>query len=140
MLIWFLALLAIIGVALAMGISLFFGEEIDYRQNDADILNYKIQNCLLNNEIDFSLEEDKIKEQFYSLCNLNQEVIEKKLLILLEVNNIEKLKSGRGDKTQCSLAEKNKNYPRCQTSLLNINQESITITTGSNQFKEDKFT
>jgi hypothetical protein len=120
----FLLVLIIILGGLVLGVWLFFGSEIDFRQIDTDLLNNKIQSCLSKNTIDWQKQND-----FYEKCKINQESLQQNLLILITQSDKTLLTTGKIDPTQCFLGEKNKNYPVCTKSSFN----DLIILTGSNQ-------
>ena len=74
MVIWFLFLLVIGAGGLALGIRIFFGGDYDFREAEASILNYRIQDCLAYHLIDFSK-----PEMFYATCGLSKEVLSESL-------------------------------------------------------------
>jgi len=123
----FLLILFIIGGGIAFGVSLFFTSDYDTRQVDADLLNYKIKSCLSDNDIDFSNPKN-----FYTTCNINKNITQEFFLILIKQNQKEVF-NYHGDETQCSLSEKNPNYPKCTNSTLIKNNNEYYIMTGSNQ-------
>ena len=126
----FLFMIIIIGLGIAAGIYMFFGSGYDFRQVDADILNYKIRECLSNNKIDFSQETE-----FFTTCSLNEKVIKESFIILIEQNNQVKIGSN-SDETTCSIAKENPNYPKCTTTYLN----DFKILTGSKQQAQKQIT
>jgi hypothetical protein len=128
--IWAFALIVIVmclGIVLA--VSIFFAADYDFRQADADILNYKLNDCLAKNEIDFTLSPEQFAEKLYVLCDLNKQVIEENFFMHIKSEQNEYV-LGKGDQTQCALSEKNTNYPKCRYSSL---KSGIEIQTGSNQ-------
>ena len=131
----FIFMLLIIGLGIAAGIYMFFGSGYDFRKVDADILNYKIRNCLSNKSINFDQEQTALEEEFFTTCALNQEVIKENFIILIEQNNNVKIGT-KSDETTCSLSEKNPEYPICTTTYL----DNFKIVTGSKQQAQRQIT
>lgn len=131
---WFLFLLFIIVVGLAGGTYLFFGAGYDFREIDAAALNYKINKCLSENEISLN-QLEKFESEFYAKCKINKDSIANNQIFIFINSTNEKnyFRAGKGDLTQCALQDKNENYPRCESSSLVKNGETIFIQTGSNQ-------
>jgi len=125
---WFFFLLSLIGLGIATGSYLFFGQEYEFRQIEADILNNKISECFLDNNID----TDEIETQLYSVCAINKNVIDKEYSILILLDDIE-IYDFHYDKTQCALSDLNKYFSKCSSSTIIKNNLKYTILTGSNQ-------
>jgi len=123
----FLFLLIIIGLGIVAGVYIFFGSGYDFRSVDADLLNYKIRNCISNNLLD-----DNFKNNFYEICKIDLKVIEDKNYIIRILAD-EKEFFDFGDELQCELSAKNINYPKCTSVNFNSNGKNIFILTGSNQ-------
>ncbi len=70
---FFLFLIVIIGVSIFVGVGLFFGKGYDFREVEAELLNYKIKECLASNEIDIGFFK---KENFYDKCRIDKGVID----------------------------------------------------------------
>jgi hypothetical protein len=136
MIIPFLLLLIIIGVGIWIGTGIFFNADYDFREVDSQALSDLIHFCLTNSDIDWTLSDAEVEKSFYQVCKINEEVIKSHFGIEIKVNDELKIK-WLGDPTQCELAKLNKNFPRCQVSVLYklINQEEIKISilAGSNQ-------
>ncbi|MFH1425148.1 MAG: hypothetical protein ABIG28_00245 [archaeon] len=135
----FLFLLIVIGTGIWLGISMFFGSEYDFRKIDATLLHNSIRSCISENNFDWSLPREELEKEFYKTCKINQEVVESYLGIEIKVNDEIKVK-WLGDPTQCALADKNKNFPRCENSTTPLNEEEIKITAGSNQHSRVEIT
>ncbi len=129
----FLLIVLLILGGLVTGVSMFFGKEYDFRGVDASILNYKIQKCLAENNFNFALPEKEFEQTFYSSCQLDQNITKQNFFVLIKYDNKKIYEIGPGDITQCALADKNPNYPKCVNSTLTLNQKIIFIETGSNQ-------
>lgn len=131
----FLFLLVIIGVGIVTGTFIYFGDEYDTREIDAEILNYKIRNCIANRELN--------KDSFYQECVINESSISRYSLILKvcvdssdcarEENPF--VENGRNFQA-CNFigAKENRNFPKCVKRTLEINGKRYEIITGSNQF------
>ncbi len=127
----FLILLIIFGVGLAAGIYMFFGQDYDFRQIDAELLNAKISSCLKVNQLAFQEKTTAPTDEFYEKCDLNKNVIEENFALLITLNEKEKLRWK--DIALCALNEKNKNFPVCESSEFTTSQGTFKIITGANQ-------
>ena len=134
----FIFLLIIIGVGIVGGVVIFFGAEYDVRQIDADILNYKIRECISNGKVDF--------DDFYKNCRISESAI-------VENNLIFKICLGDGDCVQddgiigvwsnletCRFegVKENDAFPKCSKSEVEKDGKSYKIITGSNQFSKKR--
>jgi hypothetical protein len=85
---FFIFMLGIMGGVIVAGMYLLFGQGYDFREAEAELLNFKIKNCIL--EQDFS---EGVRAMFFEdlieNCDLNREVIERDLIV--------KVCSGGGD-------------------------------------------
>jgi hypothetical protein len=127
MIIPFLFLLIVIGIGITAGVYLFYGAEYDFRQVQADILNFRVKNCVLDKEIDFSSETD-----FFEKCGIFFGVQKKEVLI--EISSDGERIFGWGDETACLLSGKNDEYPKCKITEFEKNEKTFKVLTGSNQF------
>jgi len=130
---------AIMGVGIVVGFWIFFGDGIDIRQTEADLLNYRIRDCIGEEEIEL-LDE----REFYSKCRLSkvgvtegklifkicQGVGEEKCLVsedylFLEGSNFQtcRLKGG----------EENEAFPKCVIRSVSRDKIDFVVITGSNQ-------
>lgn len=134
---WFGLLLGIILISIVGGLTIFFGQEYDFRQADASLLNEKISSCIQQNPSIIEKEEISL-EELLEKCRIDKTIEEKDFLIQISKNNKMLIKIGKGDVTQCQLAEKNKNFPKCALSSQKINDQDIQIITGSNQHATKK--
>ena len=123
----FFILVFIVGAGLMAGVFMFFGSEYDIRKTDADILNYRIQKCISENpEI-----TDNIQNLLDS-CQLNKETIETNYQILIYLD--ETIIYGQENLlAECTLGEKNADYPKCSNSLVDVEGKNVKIITGANQ-------
>lgn len=123
----FLCLLVIIGLGIFVSIYFFFGAGYDFRQVDADILNYNIRSCISENILN-----ENFKANIYEICKIDEKVIkDNKYIIRIILDGKEFFKFG--DEIQCGLSSKNINYPRCTLLSFNLNNQKIEVLTGSNQ-------
>ncbi len=129
---WFGFLLTIILVSIIGGLSIFFGKEYDFRQADASLLQEKISECIKQNPSIIEKQSADIQE-FLEKCKIDKTIQEKNFLIQINKNNEQFIKIGKGDITQCQLAEENKNFPKCSFSSQKINNQDIQVIAGSNQ-------
>ena len=72
-----LLFMIIVGGGIAFGTYLFYGKGYDFREAEAGLLNYKIRNCIMENEID----KDFFNNEFFEKCGLDREVINKTNII-----------------------------------------------------------
>jgi hypothetical protein len=82
MVFWFIFLMVILAGGIIAGIYIFFGSEYDFRKVDAQVLNYRVQKCLSENEINWSGTQE-LNDDFYQKCRLNKEVINETLFVLI---------------------------------------------------------
>ncbi len=132
---YFIFLMLMIGVGIVIGTSIFYGKGYDYRQTEADLLNYKIEKCILENDLD----ENFFKEEnFFANCKLSKEVLTR--------NNLLKICDGFGENcfvnreayvilgsnfNSCKL--ENKNSPKCSVKEIEKDGKRYVIISGSNQ-------
>lgn len=121
-------ILVIIAAGIVWGVLSFFTANYDFREVDASLLTEKIVNCLSDKKIEFQNAE-QFESEFYEKCKINKEVIDQSFFIFIKFSDDKIFEAGPGDKTQCELAEKNINYPKCKSTTLG----EIEIETGSNQ-------
>ncbi|MEI6850029.1 MAG: hypothetical protein WCK29_03245 [archaeon] len=133
----YIFILMVVSVGFFVGISAFFGQSYDFRQTQADLLSYKISDCLNQNEnMDFN--------NFFSVCGLNKELLEKnnldfKICDSMDFSNCASAsaKVSVGSNFElCFLtgASNNDKYPKC--SLKNINSKYALITMVNQKPKE----
>jgi len=122
----FIFLILLISIGLFAGISLFFSQEYNYKLQDASLLNSKIRSCLSSNNL--SQNPDEFKQQLFSICSINQKVIEENFIVKIKLNS-HTLYNHKADETVCSLSDKNPEFPRCISS----SYMRYSILTGSNQ-------
>lgn len=137
---WFIFLVIIMCIGIVVQVESFFDIGFDTRQIDSATLNAILQNCLTENEINFESSREQITEQIFEKCSLNKEVIENSMLLIINLENENKIKIGRGDETACALVNKNNDYPKCEISKVKLieNKKILTIITGSYQDSQQK--
>ncbi len=120
---FFIFVLVIIGGGITAMIFIFYGDGYDFRSADSEVLNFKIEKCLLEKEIDWNIDGD-----FYSKCGFNREVMERNYVYgILEG---EKVLLKIGDYKSCEITiEKKGDYPQCKIGAVG----NLKIITGSNQ-------
>ena len=131
----FIFLLLIVGVGIVAGVIIVFGSEYDFRQAEAETLNYAIKNCISENQDYFSsITKDTLKNELYGKCRLNKDVVEKNNIIKIDRND--EILFLFGDSVKCGI-KGNENYPKCSQDTLiiksNNNDISFSILTGSSQ-------
>jgi len=127
-------------LAIAGGIYLFFGKGYDFRQNDAQMLNSQVRECISNYNPDFT------KDTWYQTCNLNKDVISKYDRIkickgdlglgdCINADSSAYILGGSGDFVACGLAGvgKNSNYPGCAFGTVSRGNNDYSIITISTQ-------
>lgn len=138
----FLFLLIISDLGILAGIWIFYGSGYDAREAEASLLNYKIKDCILNNEIS----DDITEEIFFELCSLNKKAIEANNIIKLCKNEPQCVDSDTplffsGSNFQSCLfegAKKNENFPQCKTTSFQKNSDTYQIIVGSKQLSRTK--
>ena len=127
---FFIVLIIVLGIT--AGIYIFFGSEYEFKKVDADILALGISQCIKNNQIDFSQDEEQLREEFYNNCRFNKEVIEEYFVYQISINDEPKL-SLKASQTDCALGEKSEKYPRCTSVNFSHNSQKFIILAGSQQ-------
>ena len=109
--VFFFILLMIAG-GIVLGVSIFFGAEYDTRQAEADILFFKLEECVIKNDLTHGISQDG----FFELCNLDKNAVlnASRIRILRNGVNIENT-NVKGSSVDCFAngAKKNPNYPIC---------------------------
>ncbi len=102
----FLFLMAFIIGVIALGVYLFFGaKNSNFMENEAEILAYRLEKCILEKEVDF--------EKAYQQCGLNKNAIEKYSIIQILKNDKEVFSVNKGKVESC-LFKGNKKNPEAQ--------------------------
>src|SRR3989344_3607745 len=139
----FLFVLLVIGFGIFLGTTIFFGGDIDFRSLESQILEYKIERCVLEKDVNSFFEKADISG-FLETCGLNLRV-NATYGIYFEIcdgscftNWPEKggvLLSTGGDFSQCNFegTKENLNYPKCLSSSLEKDGKEYWIVTASNQ-------
>lgn len=132
MIVVFLFLLIMISGGIVAGTYMFFGTGYEVRQLDADVLNYKIKECIEKNWI---LE---VVDNFYEVCGLNKEVLEEEGY---KINICEGICSGNlpgiislGSNFEvCKFTGKGEGYPKCAISNVVKEGKNYEIIIASSQ-------
>jgi hypothetical protein len=137
MLVVFVFCLVLILLGISGGIYLFYGKGYDFRTNEAGLLNYKISACISDKNVDFA------KDDFYKICTLNKEVIEKNNKIKICKNpkssgcvgedKPEFMLGGTDDFVPCGFEGKNENAAKCAFGILLKGSDVYEIITTSSQ-------
>lgn len=125
--IWWFSIWVIIIVAVIINVALFSNREIDYRSQDSKALFNKVRGCLVEEEIDFSQGQEKIREDFIERCKINFVSFSSQGYSLkLEINSKEINIGPPGMFTQCEIKENvNANkYPECFEGEIEIEQKN----------------
>jgi hypothetical protein len=134
----FFFFLVVIGVGIVAGMLLYFGEGYDFRSIDAEVLNYRIRECLMDGKLDLnSLSGEEIKNQIFEKCGMNKKVLgEKRFVIEIKRASDGKVIYEFGSSENCLLnVKENRAFPICKEGEVDINGERYEIMTGSNQEK-----
>ena len=127
----YLLLLVIFAGGIAGGHTIFFGGEIDYRKSEAELLNYKVQDCIYEQSINGEWEVG------FEVCNLDMNNIKKNIIIEVLRNGEEEWRVGSvSDFEECYFegAKRNSNFKQCSIQKIFVLGEEIEIKTGSGQF------
>lgn len=130
-------LMIIVGGSISYMTALFFGGSYDFRGTEADLLSYKVRNCLVDSSnIDGLLSN----EGFFSGCGLDEKIIRENSIIRICKNAKncfldDKSFSIGSDFNQCLLdgSKDNRNFYLCSTSKFERNGENFDIITGTKQ-------
>jgi hypothetical protein len=144
-----LAVLIVIGVGITAGVAVFFGQENDFREVDANALHEKVKTCLYEKTPELTSPiPGELGKDFFEQCKINEQVVKDNLLIIIHAPNGKTYEQGRGDETQCNLSSKNQYFPICVKSTLskkiltNDGRSDATvdyiIITGSSQNSREK--
>lgn len=144
--IWMFLVWTVIALVIVLSVFLFYGQEVDIKLLQSDVLGDRIADCLFD--------EENVKEinNFYEECKINQNFFdENKLYAKIsffelgsEVLVQDPIRLGNEDiETQCDLREtqdekKSPNLARCYSKLFygikNGQSIRVEITTGSNNY------
>lgn len=143
--IWWFFVLVIIAVGIVSGVVIFYGEKIDVRSMEAEILANRIGDCIIQNgEVKLDLFEKTA--DIFKFCSLNEKMLNEsgKYYIHITANKtaeeISLVYGNSGFEKDCPIAAAMKeaqNYPRCsKKSFLGFNDKmelvTIKVNTGSN--------
>ncbi len=76
--VYFLFLALIIGGAIVIAIFMFYGRGYDFREAEAEMINSRIKECILENEAD---NDFFIDENFYRICHIDNGAVKKNNII-----------------------------------------------------------
>jgi hypothetical protein len=126
----------LIALAIVSGFYIFFGGGFDFRASEASLLNSKIAECIMNNNIDFS----KIGDGFFEICGLNKAVIEENNEIKICVDSQNCIQEDNpvfsintANIVQCGFIGKSGNFPKCASGIFEKNGRTYTILSVSKQ-------
>src|SRR3989338_4815538 len=111
----FLFLLIVVSIGIITGVTLFFGSEYEFRYVDASVLNFKIRECLINNEIDWNVNGD-----LYVKCGLSREIVERDYTLEIEKLNDKKIVIVNKAPENCKFerGKSKDNFPKCLESKI----------------------
>jgi hypothetical protein len=152
---WDLLMFLIIGTGIVSSVYVFSSTDLDIRENEAEILNYKIYDCLVKNGILIS-EFFDLDFNIYEKCGLNEDIfkIDNKFFFKIELfdnsnNSIKQFYKSFIDKSvECEINDysSNNNLIRCFENgiviLFNdkgdLKKGNLKILTGSNNNLKNK--
>ncbi len=138
----FFFLILIVGAGIVGGVYIFFGQEQDSRQVEADAIHYKIKNCIENNNINWDNSQEELEKELFKTCSINEKVFKENFLMRITLNDELKY-SWKGDSVKCASSEKNENFPKCASSSItkefNNKIIELEILVGSSQYTTKKF-
>ena len=149
---WLFLIWLLIGVAIVLGVLIFYGLAIDVREPESGILTWKVVDCF-NDRGYFNVDVLKDDFDFYNECGLSKKVLDESGLYYLRIFVYEskplismkkkEFEIGKKDlEMQCKLGEtvsKDKEkYPQCGEEIVKINDIDgnlylINIFTASDQ-------
>lgn len=127
-----LFLFVFIAGGIVASIYLFYGEGYDFREGEAELLSFKIKECILeNDEIDM--------DNFFDLCRLDKNVLEANNLVKICENSgdcayDEAIVKVGGNFPACRFIAENKDIPKCIEKDFDKNGKKFSVITGSKQF------
>lgn len=126
----------VIALAIVGGFYIFFGGGFDFRASEASLLNYKVAECMMNKNIDFS----KIGDGFFEICGLNKDVVNESNEIRICKNSPDCIQEenpifsfNTANIVQCGITGKSGNFPKCASGTIEKNGDRYTILTVSKQ-------
>jgi len=123
----FLFFMVIISGGIAVGTYIYYGSGYDFRQVEADALAFRVESCLLSNEIDWALEGN-----FYEVCDISRESIEANNILRIEIDDSVVL-NFRGSEVACGFSGDNEELPKCRESVFFLGDSKVKILAGSEQ-------
>ncbi len=138
----FIFLIVLIGAGIVIGTGIFIGSEFDFRGSDAEMLSFRVKDCLINSGGEWisGLKSEGGADLLYQKCNLGKSVIESYNRIKVcrgesspsncigEADSAKIVFSSKGDFEPCGLKESNK-FLGCSI----ISTGEYTIIATSNQ-------
>ena len=149
----FILLISLVGIGLYIGVELFFASGYDARYVDAEILAYKIENCISENGVEGLMGNSN----FFRKCRLNRNMTEEYNMIKIcknsndcvnepegEFDDDGKLKDGDNSKVIFKVGsnfavcgfeggKSNYNYPKCVLRNFKIGKDKYEIVAGGKQ-------
>lgn len=138
---WLFLMMGIVGVFVVGGVWLYYSAEVDIRQDEASILNEKLTNCLIENEVINKIINDNFS--IFEKCDLNKDIFNENnnfyFNVLVYENEILSKEISEGQikfKQDCQIvletnAEAEK-YPKCVKNVYFLEDKKIEILTASN--------
>lgn len=147
--IWWFAVIVVVAVGIVIGVEIFFSGKIDVRILESEILANKVINCL-NERGYFNVEFLSDNKNIFSLCSLNEAIIDKSSNYFLKLNFVEAdtkkalpvfIAGNSAFEKDCEIVSgmiRARDYPRCvykKFSLLDRDNKLILVDliAGSNQ-------
>ena len=141
----YLFIFVIVFVGFYIGIAIFFGEGYDFRQVEADLLNYKVRKCYFENP-------DVKWSDFLKVCGLDEkQLVDHNLMFIIckeesfeicAADNAALVQVGSGFQ-QCffNAAKSNDRFPKCSMSKIRSHSASsevyMLITSSDQQPREE---
>lgn len=133
-----LFVMVIIAVGMVVGVSLVLGSDYEFRKVDSKILNYQLKECIIDSS------SGNIRENVFSNCNINKNVIEnnKMFFKICEGINAQECSSSSNSLVMSGsnfescffiAAKENYEYPKCTISEFSLDGKHYSIISGSNQ-------
>tara|TARA_Y100000310_G_C20515584_1_gene731019 strand:- start:34 stop:450 length:417 start_codon:yes stop_codon:yes gene_type:complete len=121
--IWMFLIFGVIALAVFVMVSMFYGQEFDIREAQAEVLVLRLENCFSSYSEDFLIDSCNIREldeDFYFSVE-----------VYGEGELIEEYSSGSpGFEVECELPSEN--FARCSSESISVNGFDIEILAGSN--------
>jgi len=139
---WWLFVLMIVGGGVVIGVGLFYSAEVDVRDVEAEILNDKILDCII--EEGFLVEGFSNDFDIFEKCKISSKVFSENgfyFKILFEGEETFEIKKGTSFETECEAVEDNevkaKYFPECVKRIRSVvyldKKGELEVLTASNQ-------